>query len=126
MSFEKELKNWERYFQSNKQVGHTYSALTGVNNNKSARIVIVNSQQQELFPKQKSILFGADISGKNNPVVFDNYTILRLIQKSLYERIDKAKVVEATMIYNSTPNLCIDPLVHQKAFQKLLKDLGLK
>ena len=118
MKFEEELKNWERYFHLNRQVGHTYSALMGVNNNKSALIVTANLQQQELFPKRKSISFGADISGKYNPVVFDNYTIIRLIQKSLYERIDKSKVLEVIKV--------ICTYEWENCGKRLLNELGLK
>ncbi len=40
--------------------------------------------------------------------------------------IDKAKVEEAIIDFNSTPNVWSDSLVSDKAFRKLLKDLGLK
>ena len=39
--------------------------------------------------------------------------------------ISKRKVKDAIMEFNSTPNVYNDPLVLDKAFRKLLKDLEL-
>ncbi len=92
MKFEEQLKEWDKYFMRNRQVGHTHSAMNGVLNNDKALLVCAFEKQREMFPKDKTIHFGSQIMGRNNPVVFDNFTIHNIIVKSLTERIEKEKV----------------------------------
>lgn len=103
-TFEEQLKEWDLYFEGNRQVGHTTAVLEGVLNNKEAKIVCTHEQHRSMFPKEKTINFNSELRGLNYPVVFDNFTLHMLIKRSLYDRIDKKKVKDA-----------IDKFIHHTA-----------
>ena len=72
------------------------------------------------------------------PVVFDNYTIETIINKSLYERIDKKKVIEAiktkdrksmieagALARETMPRIDRFEAGYRMALQQVQKELGL-
>ena len=89
------LIKWNMYFNSTRQVGHTYTAMNGVLNNPKAKLVCLHEQQRNMFPKDKTFNINQSLKGFRNPVVFDNYTIQSLIEYSLFERVEKQKIKDA-------------------------------
>ena len=93
-TFEENLKKWILYFETTRQVGHTYTAMNGVKNNHKALLVCAHQLHAKQIGNQ-GISINTSMIGKKNPVVFDNYTIYEILVKSLTERIDKQKVSDA-------------------------------
>ena len=60
MTFEEDLKKWDRYFESTRQIGHTYSAMNGVLNTKRAKLVCAFEIHRKLFPNNKTVSLGTD------------------------------------------------------------------
>lgn len=94
--FEEQLRKWILFFNRTRRVGHTHAAMNGVKNDKNAVLVCIDEQHRSQFQhKEKTINFNAEKGPGNIPVVFDNYTIQTILQKSLNERIDKQRVSDA-------------------------------
>lgn len=126
--FEDELRKWDRYFCSTRQVGHTYAVLNGVLNTKEALVVATHKQHQQQFPKGKAIMFGDSLNGRKNPIVFDNFTVHHLIQESLYRRIDRQKVEEAIIEFEAMkkPNIDSEIFSEECRIKIFKKKLGLE
>jgi len=93
-NFEEELRAWNN-FMSRRGVGHTHACLVGVKNAPRSLLVCNNLCDAGRHDRAMSWHETDRLLGQGFPVVFDNFTISHLISKSLTERIDKQRVMEA-------------------------------
>lgn len=121
-TFEDELEMWNNYFYSTRQVGHTTTCIQGVENVKGSILVCAHHQHADIIQRQyntPAIAFSIPsdkLLFMKNPVVFDNYTIHIIIQRSLTSRIDREKVRHIIDKVSMGNNISKD---------ELLKELGL-
>lgn len=84
MKIDQKLKLIADYFNTNRQRGHTSSALNGVNNTKHAKL-LVGSVRETRQHANAIALTNASMRGRTNPIVLDNALVHSLCLEALAE-----------------------------------------
>lgn len=92
MTFEEELKAWNIVLSSNRQVGSTTAAVTGVKQHDGV-LVCAHLKHADMLKGRCKTFAGnpTKLLGVRKPLVFDHYTVHTIILRSLSERIDKQR-----------------------------------
>ena len=93
MSFEEQLRNWLNYFYATRGIGHTRLAERAIQGSETGMLICANEHHSNQSIVRTAHL-GTIMNGKRVPVLFDNFAIIDILERSLNERIDKQKVRE--------------------------------
>jgi hypothetical protein len=97
MNIKQNLESLYRYYFSTRGVGHTYTMLNGVVSNPKVKVVTANVAHAKTLGLKREQVITLDnldrLRGNNCPLVFDNYTLMCLLNDTLCEinRLEKEK-----------------------------------
>ena len=89
------LENFCNYYNSNRQVGHSFIAINGIKSKNNSMFVVAFNQDKENFEIDKSRCvsvgeFPIAMFGRISPIAFDNHALYAIFQESL----DTIKMLE--------------------------------
>jgi hypothetical protein len=97
MNIKQNLESLYRYYFSTRGVGHTYTMLNGVVSNPKVKVVTANIAHAKTLGLKREQVITLDnlerLRGTNCPLVFDNYTLMCLLNDAIGEinRLEKNK-----------------------------------